>query len=149
MLTGTSASETNRLLAFKTITPSVGERVAGFEGVREHGTNDGIVAGFKFGRALNAKQREGFLAKCLSEVKARNHRIAGDFGRDDLTEMGVSLVPTVLELLAEAQRQEAERLARERREQRERKDYVGNRIVVRQPVPSERPRHPSPRTASA
>lgn len=136
VLTGTSASETTRLLMFKVATPSIGERVAGFEGVRERGTNEGVAAGFKFGRALNYEQRQGFLDKCFKDIKAppapregsqdadvdtavlgaavwsganvfkaRSHQITGDFGRDDLIEMGISLQPTVIELLEEAQRQ--------------------------------------------
>ncbi|MGH3777154.1 MAG: DUF4157 domain-containing protein [Pseudonocardiaceae bacterium] len=112
VLTGTSASETTRLLMFKVVTPSIEERVFGFEGVRERGTNDGVAAGFKFGQALNSEQRRGFRAKCFAEIKARNHHITGDFSRDDLIEMGVSLRPTVIELLEEAQRQEVDRLAR-------------------------------------
>jgi hypothetical protein len=113
-LTGTSASETTRLLMFKAVTPSIGERVAELVGVRERGTNDGVAAGFKFGEALNSEQRSKFRAKCFAESKARNHHITGDFGRDDLIEMGVSLRPTVLELFEEAQRQEAARLAKQR-----------------------------------
>ena len=125
VLTGTKADEATRLLMFRTANPGIGERVAGFEGTREQGTNDGVAAGFKFGQVMSSEQRQGFLATSIKEIKARNHTLTGTFGRDDLIEIGVSLRPTVIELLDEAQRQEAARLDRQRRE---RKDYVGNKI---------------------
>jgi hypothetical protein len=91
-------------------TPSMGERVAGFEGTRERGKNEGVVAGYKFGKALNAKQRQGFLEELRKQLTARNTLkfLTGDFKRDS-TDMGIALRPTVIKLLEEAERQERER----------------------------------------
>jgi hypothetical protein len=67
-LTGTSGSDANWLLMSGVGTPSEGERVAGFEGVRDRGTKEGVAAGFKFGQALDAEERQGFLAKCFATI---------------------------------------------------------------------------------
>jgi hypothetical protein len=72
VLTGTSWSETARLLMFGVGTPSEGERVAGFEGVRERGTKEGVAAGFKFGQALDAEERQGFRNKCFAGIASRS-----------------------------------------------------------------------------
>ena len=124
-LTGTPASETTRLLMFTVATPGMGERVAGFEGVSERGNNEGVAAGFKFGHALNTKQRQGFLVKTgyYKLVKAGYYKIGDQVGRNDLIDMGVALRPTVIELLEEAARQQAER---EDYERRMRKDWYGH-----------------------
>ena len=122
---GTSASEASPLLLSSVATASISDRVGGVEAVRERGTNEGVAAGFRFGHALTAGQPTALLATCFAAVKARQHTIVGDFGRDDLIEMGIALRPTVLELLAEARRQER---ARQDRERRARKDWVGNKI---------------------
>jgi hypothetical protein len=124
-MTGTSASDATDMLMFHAANAGIGERVAGFEGVRERGTNEGVAAGFKFGQAMGSEQRQGFMATSIKEIKARNHTLTGTFGRDDLIEIGISLRPTVIELLDEAARQEAARLERQRRE---RHDWVGNKI---------------------
>ena len=126
-LTGTPASETTRLLMFTVATPGMGERVAGFEGVRERGNNEGVAAGFKFGHALNTKQRQGFLVKAgyYKLVKAGYYKIGDQVGRNDMIDMGVALRPTVIELLEEAARQEAEREDYERRMS---KDWYGHNI---------------------
>jgi len=115
VLTGTSASKATDLLMFKVADPSMGERVLGWEGVRERGTNEGVAAGFKFGQALDPEQHTGFLAKCFADIGARGQTIVGDFGRDDLITMGVALRPTVIELLEEAERQEQARRAEKAR----------------------------------
>ena len=107
-------NESPRDAMYSVVTPSMGERVAGFEGVRERGTNEGVAAGYKFGQALNTTQRQGFLQKLREELKARNTLkfLTGDFKRDS-SDMGVALRPTVLKLLEEAARQEEERRLRE------------------------------------
>ena len=125
VLTGTSAARATQLLMYRVATPSIGERVAGFEGVRERGTNEGVAAGFKFGQALSAEQSTGFRTVCFRQMKANGQQLTGDFGRDDLIAMAVALRPTVVELLDEAQRQEEARQARERRQRR---DWVGNKV---------------------
>jgi hypothetical protein len=126
-LTGTPASETTRLLMFTVATPGMGERVAGFEGVSERGNNEGVAAGFKFGHALNTKQRQGFLVKAgyYKLVKAGYYKIGDQVGRNDMIDMGVALRPTVIELLEEAARQEAERKDYERRMS---KDWYGHNV---------------------
>lgn len=114
---GLSASllnESPRDAMYTVASPSIGERVAGFEGVRERGSNAGVAAGYKFGQALNAKQRSGFLEKLRQELAARNtlRYLTGEFRRDS-TDMGIALRPTVLKLLEEAARQEEERRIRQ------------------------------------
>lgn len=113
-LSATLVGSDPSVVMFRVATPSMGERVAGFEGVRERGNNEGVAAGFKFGEKLNPEQRSAFREKTFAEIKARNRTLMGDFGRDDLIEMGVALVPTVKKLLEEAARQEQERRESER-----------------------------------
>lgn len=109
VITWTSIEKADRLLMYKVATPSMGERVAGFEGVREKGNNDGVIAGWKFGQALNGEQRKGFRNQALEATGLKEKRHSN---RDDLIRMGVALKPTVIELLAEAERQEREKQAR-------------------------------------
>jgi len=111
VITWTQAADAERMLLYKAANPSIGERVAGFEGVREKGTNDGVMAGWKFANALNGDQRKGFRAEALAATGLRERRHSS---RDDLIMMGAALKPTVVELLAEAERQERQkRLAEE------------------------------------
>lgn len=111
VITWTQAADAERMLLYKAANPSIGERVAGFEGVREKGNNDGVMAGWKFANALNGDQRKGFRAKALAATGLRERRHSS---LDDLIRMGAALKPTVVELLAEAERQERQkRLAEE------------------------------------
>ena len=111
VITWTQADDAQRMLMNRVTNPSMGERVAGFEGVREKGNNEGVAAGWKFGNALNGTQRKGFRAHALAATGLRERRHSS---RDDLIMMGVALKPTVLELFEEAERQEREkRLAEE------------------------------------
>lgn len=124
-LTGTSSVDTIYLLMYKVVAPSIGERVAGFAGARERGNNEGVAAGFRFGNALRPAQRHGFREKCFADIKAGGLPFTGDFGRDDLITMGVALKPTVVKLLDEAARQEAEK---EEHERRMNKDWYGHNV---------------------
>jgi hypothetical protein len=113
VVTWQTAEEAQRKLMYRVATPSMGERVAGFEGVREAGTNDGVAAGWKFGNALNGSQRRGFRHQALAATGLPERR---RYSRDNLIDLGIALKPTVVELLAEAQRQEEAKRARERAE---------------------------------
>jgi hypothetical protein len=109
-------------------TPGMGERVAGFEGVHESGMKEGIVAGYNFGRSLDAKQRRGFLAKTgyykLGGADYYNAYLDHVTRRNCLSDMGIALRPTVIELLEEAARQEAERAEAEARKNKEIGHYM-------------------------
>jgi hypothetical protein len=85
---------------------SVGEQVAGFSGVREHGTNEGVVGGWNFAGGLTAEQRAGFLKEGFATIQSKGHTIGPDFNLDDVIELGVSLKPTVETLLEIASEQE-------------------------------------------
>lgn len=103
VITWTDPEEAARKLAYKVADPEMGERVVGFEGTREQGTNDGLKAGWKFGSALNGEQRKGFRGMAL---EATGIRLKRHYNRDELIEIGGVLRPTVVALLAEAARQE-------------------------------------------
>jgi hypothetical protein len=120
VITWTDAEKAQRLLMYRVVTPSMGERVAGFEGVREHGNNDGVRAGWKFGQALSGDQRKGFRAMALEATGLKEKRHSS---RDDLIRMGVALKPTVVELLAEAERQERAKQAAARAEAMSRRQF--------------------------
>lgn len=106
VITWTDPEKAARMLAYKVADPEMGERVAGFEGTREKGTNDGLQAGWKFGSALNGEQRKGFRGTALD---ATGIRLKRHYNRDELIEIGGVLRPTVVALLAEAARQEQEK----------------------------------------
>ena len=105
-VTWISPEDAKEMLMYKVADPSMGERVAGFEGVRERGSNEGVAAGWKFGANLNAEQRKGFRRESLSITGLKEKR---RYSLDNYIEMGVSLRPMVVELLAEAARQEQEK----------------------------------------
>jgi hypothetical protein len=111
VVTWQTADEARDKLMYKVATPSIGERVAGFEGVREAGTNEGVAAGWKFGNALTGDQRKGFRRQGLAATGLPERR---RYSRDNLIDLGVALKPTVVELLAEAARQEQAKLDAER-----------------------------------
>lgn len=106
VITWTDPEKAARMLAYKVADPEMGERVAGFEGTREKGTNDGLKAGWKFGSALNGDQRKGFRGMALD---ATGIRLKRHYNRDELIEIGGALRPTVVDLLNEAARQEQEK----------------------------------------
>jgi hypothetical protein len=108
-VTWISPEDAKDMLMYKVATPSMGERVAGFEGVRERGSNEGVAAGWKFGANLNTEQRKGFRREALSMASLKEKR---RYSRNEYIDMGIALRPTVVELLAEAERQEREKEAR-------------------------------------
>lgn len=111
VITWTSADDAQRMLMYKVVDPSIGERSSGFAGIREKGTNEGIASGWKFGNALNGTQRKGFRHEALEATGLKEKRHSS---RDDLIEMGAALRPDVLVLLEEAARQEEEKRRLER-----------------------------------
>jgi hypothetical protein len=108
-VTWISAADAKEMLMYREINPSMGERVAGFEGVRERGSNEGVAAGWKFGSEFNADQRKGFRRHALEIAGLPERR---RYSRNNYIDMGIALRPTVVELLAEAERQEREKEAR-------------------------------------
>lgn len=112
-VTWISPEDAKEMLMFKVVDPSMGERVAGFEGVREKGTNEGVAAGWKFGANLNTEQRQGFRRESLSIAGLKEKR---RYSRDNYIDMGAALRPTVVELLAEAARQEQAKEDKEKAE---------------------------------
>jgi hypothetical protein len=102
-VTWTSAEDAKEMLMYRAVNPGMGERVAGFEGVRERGTNEGVAAGWKFANNLNGTQRKGFRTLALDATGLKEKRHSN---RDELIAMAAALKPTVLELFEEAERQE-------------------------------------------
>jgi hypothetical protein len=113
-ITGTPADQATEALMYKSADPEMGERVAGFTKIRERGTNEGIKAGWKFGHNLNSAQRNGFLTTAFTEMAGNKKTLKGDFGRDDLIDIGIALRPTFVKLINEAIEQEAWRQLQER-----------------------------------
>jgi hypothetical protein len=109
VLTGVEAGDAQRLLMARVPTPSIGERAAGWEGVREGGNNEGVRDGFRFGRELSPAQASAFRDKAFAAIAANGASLRGDFGRDDLIAIGIGLKPTIVALLDEAERQERQR----------------------------------------
>jgi hypothetical protein len=116
-ITWTKGEDAMDMLYYKVADPSVGEISSGWVGNREKGTNDGIAAGWKFGKNLNGTQSMAMrhLALDATGIKEKRHS-----NRNELIALGAALKPTVLELFAEAERQQH---AKEVLEEAERRRY--------------------------
>ena len=93
--------------------PGIGERVAGFEGVRDRATASGAIQGFNFATKLNQDQRLAFLKEGVRVIAQKGHTIGPNFNLDDVVEMGIALKPLVVDLLELAHEQEQERRKQE------------------------------------
>ena len=113
-LVGYTNAEAFDLLVKRDSGASVGERVAGYEGLRTRATNSGVIEGLRFAGYISIEQRKAFRAEGIAAVARRGGRLT-DFGRDDVIEIAVALIPTIEELLE---------LAAEQEEQRRRKEMV-------------------------
>ncbi len=113
-LVGHTNTEAVDMLVTRDSGASVGERVAGYEGLRTRATNSGVIEGLRFAGHISIEQRKAFRAEGIAAVARRGHRLS-DFGRDDVIEIAVALIPTIEELLE---------LAAEQEEQRRRKEMV-------------------------
>jgi len=94
-------------------TPSIGERVAGFERVRDRATSSGSIDGFRFAVQLTSEQRTAFLQEGFGVIAKKGHTIGPNFNLDDVIELGIALQPLVEDLLELAQEQEMARRTRE------------------------------------
>lgn len=93
--------------------PGIGEKVAGFERIRDRATNSGAIDGFRFAAQLNSEQRVAFMKEGFGVIAKKGHKIEPNFNLDDVIELGVALKPLVDDLLELAQEQEQARRTRE------------------------------------
>jgi hypothetical protein len=121
----------NEHLQYRSFSGSVGERVAGFSGVKEKAANRGVVDGYAFVRGLDGKQRGAFLKDGFATLFQKSQRVghvAGqnfEFNFDDILALGLALKPRLDQMLEVAREQAAERerqleLRRSRARDRER-----------------------------
>jgi hypothetical protein len=86
---------------------SIGEKVAGFEGVKENALNKGIAAGFKFGATLTPEQAKAFLNSAIVNWA---HKDTSGFSaihlnrpdHYDILHLAIGLNPIVTELFEKA-----------------------------------------------
>ena len=112
-LLGFPRSEAIGMLVKQGGQPSIGERVAGFEGVRDRATNSGAVDGLRFAATLTTEQRTAFLQEGFGILVRKGHRVGLEFNIDDVIALAVALKPVVEDLLELAQEQEELRRRRQ------------------------------------
>jgi hypothetical protein len=110
-LLGFAAAWVREELITRDFQGSIGERVAGFSGVRQRASNRGAVDGFRFIRQLDGKQRIAFLQQGFAILAQQRKTVGPVFNFDDVLALGLALQPTIEQLFEVAREQEAARLA--------------------------------------
>jgi hypothetical protein len=105
-LLGIPRDEASRMLLKPPSPPSVGEMVAGFEGVRERASATGAVEGWRFAGGLTTEQRGAFLEEGFATIAAKGYTVGPDFNLDDVIELAVALKPLIQDLLDLAEEQQ-------------------------------------------
>jgi hypothetical protein len=105
----TPADWVNRHLMEKTAHPSIGERVAGFEGVRERGNNRGVREGYESADKLSGQARKAFRKYGITTAAGEGHEVSLYYNLDGIVNLGLALKPTFGEMFEVARRQEAQR----------------------------------------
>lgn len=89
--------------------PTIGEQVAGYEGIKERAGNKGKIEGFKFGRQLNDEQRNSYRKEGFEAMAKKRLTLSGNFTRDDVISLSVALLPIIMRDFEAWRRQEEER----------------------------------------
>lgn len=121
-LLGLEDAEAAQMILYRS-TPSVGERVAGWEGVRDSGRFQGAKAGWALWRRTNEAQRKILLDMRRPFIKARRKAIGPDasltFGFSEVLALALALQPTMQDWLRRA----AEEQRRREKEEEERREF--------------------------